>query len=130
MKKYLQRTNLFPRLDRTPTSLAPTRLLQALVSIRRLTDFQSHNAQLLVVVSTSDNHQRLFINAVDQPVRVIYAARPKPREVLPQGLGLADALKWMAKGVLDQCIDALEGLLVLALPVRVVLPGGQGPRQP
>ena len=94
------------------------------------TDFQSHNAHLSVVVSASDNHQRLFINAVDQPVRVIYATRPKPREVLPQGLGLADALKRMAKGVLDQYIDSLEGLFVLALPVHVVLPSSQGPRQP
>ena len=84
---------------------------------------------LLVVVTAGDYHQGLVIDAVNQPVGVVDAARPKAREVFLEGLGFANALEWVTQAVLDQDIDSLEGFAVLALPVCVIVPGGQGPRQ-
>ena len=72
---------------------------------------------LLVVVTTGDDHQCLVVDAVNQPMGVINAARPKAREVFFQGLGFANALEGVAQAVFDQGVDALKGLAVLALPV-------------
>jgi len=83
----------------------------------------------VVVVTAGDYNQGLVIDAVNQPVGVVDAARPKAREVFPEGLGFADALERVTQAVLDQCIDPLKGFAVLALPICVIVPGGQGPRQ-
>ena len=71
----------------------------------------------MVVVTTGDDHQCLVVDAVNQPMGVINAARPKAREVFFQGLGFANALEGVAQAVFDQGVDALKGLAVLALPV-------------
>ena len=58
---------------------------------------------------------------------VVNPARPKAREVFFQGLGLSDAIKGLTKGILDQSVSPLQGILILTLPVGVVFPSGQGP---
>ena len=74
------------------------------------------------MVTTGDHHQGLVVGAVDQPVGVVDAARPEAAEVFFQGLGFAYALEGVAQAILEQGIDALEGLAVLALPVFVIVP--------
>ncbi len=79
---------------------------------------------LLIVVTTGDHHQGLVVGAVHQPVVVVDAARPEAGKVFLQGFGFAYALKGVAEAILEQGIDALEGLAVLALPVFVIVPSG------
>ena len=78
------------------------------------------------MVATGDHDQGLVIDAVNQAVSVVDAARPKAREVFLEGFGLANALERVTQAVLEQGVDALEGLLILPLPVFVIVPGGQG----
>ena len=62
---------------------------------------------------------------VDETVGVGDAATPEAVKVL-QRFGLADAGVAAAHNVLDEGIDALQGLFVFQLPARVFIPGAWG----
>ena len=62
---------------------------------------------------------------VDETVGVVDAATPVAVKVL-QRFGLADAGVAVALNVLDEGVDALQGLLVFQLPARVFIPGAWG----
>ena len=68
------------------------------------------------MVTTGDHHQGPVVDAVNQPVGVVDAARPEAREVFLEGLGFANALEGVAQAVLDQGIDALEGISLYTSP--------------
>ena len=61
--------------------------------------------------------------AIDEAVRVVDTAGPESRQVTTQWLWLADTGEGIAHGVLNQCIDALDCLPILALPVQIGVPG-------
>ena len=62
---------------------------------------------------------------VDETVGVVDAVTPEAVKVL-QRFGLADAGVAVALNVLDEGVDALQGLLVFQLPARVFIPGAWG----
>ena len=70
------------------------------------------------MIPTGDDDQITVVHAIDQPVTFIDPPGPETGQVLPEGFGLADPLKGLAKAIPDQCIDPLEGLFVLTLPVE------------
>ena len=67
--------------------------------------------------------QGRFGRAIDEAMGVVDAAGPVSRQVAAQWLGLAKTGEGVARGVLNQCIDALECLPILALPVQIGVPG-------
>ena len=73
--------------------------------------------------------ERLVLNQVHQPVLGVDPAGPGPGQVEFQGLGLAQAGKGRAQGVLYQGVDAPQQGLVPGLPVQILLPGVGGEGQ-
>lgn len=84
---------------------------------------------LPIVVAAGDDHQIAGIDAVNQPVAVVDAARPEAGAVLLQRFRFADAGKGITQAIPDLLIDPLQRLALLRLPVGVIFPGGQGPGQ-
>jgi len=60
----------------------------------------------LVVVPTSNNDERLAIQAVNQAMRIIDATRPKSWKVFLYRFGLTNAIKRMSQGIPDHSVDA------------------------
>jgi hypothetical protein len=52
------------------------------------------------------DHKKLAVQPINQLVLLIDAARPAPSQVLPQGLGFADANEGITQASLDQQVDA------------------------
>ena len=63
---------------------------------------------------------------VHQAVGVVDAAAPEAGEVSFQRLWLADAVEVSPLDVLQQCVDALNHLPVLCLPIEIVGPAPFG----
>ena len=82
---------------------------------------------LIVVVTAGDDDQIVSIDAIDQPVGVVDAARPETRKTFSQWFRLANAAEGLAHAVLNQAIDTLQSLAILALPVLIILPGSLCP---
>ena len=82
---------------------------------------------LIVVVTAGDDDQIVSIDALDQPVGVVDAARPETRKTFSQWFRLANAAEGLAHAVLNQAIDTLQSLAILALPVLIILPGSLCP---
>ena len=59
---------------------------------------------------------------VDQAMRLIYSPGPGSRQDVLEWLGFASAGERVAQDILNQQIDSLQRLSVLALPVGVVFP--------
>ena len=64
----------------------------------------------------------MLIDGVNKPIGVLDASRPEARQIFFQGLWLTDSLKGRALYIVDQLVDALEGFLILTLPIDVVVP--------
>ena len=78
----------------------------------------SRRAALPDVISAGQDHKKLTIQPVHQAMFLIDAARPAAGQVVPQGLGFADASEGIAQASLDQQVDAPQLSSVLALPVH------------
>lgn len=81
-----------------------------------------HAASVVVMKPAGQDDQRRFGRAIDEAVGVVDTAGPVSRQVTAQWLGLADTGEGIAYGVLNQCIDALEGLPILSLPIQMGVP--------
>jgi len=84
---------------------------------------------LFVMISAGDDHQRGVFSAIDEPMGIVDATRPKSREILSQGLRLSDPRKRMPQAILDQRVDPLEGPAILSLPMLIIIPGSHRPNQ-
>jgi len=56
---------------------------------------------LPVVNPAGQDHKKLAIQPINQPMFLVDAARPAPSQVFPQGLGFADASEGIAQASLD-----------------------------
>lgn len=68
-------------------------------------------------------HDLSGLGFVDDAVHLVDPAAPPALVVALQRLGLSKAVKGAALDVPDEGVDAPQGLSVLALPVKVILPG-------
>ena len=71
----------------------------------------------------------IFIDSIDEPIGLIDPTGPKARKIFTQGFRLADPLEWTAHCILDQAVDAFQGLTILLLPVEIIVPCSLGPRE-
>ena len=78
--------------------------------------------------AAGNDFDRIFGDAINQSVAAIDPARPKAGVFVAEGLRLADPLVSVALDVLDECVDALEGLAIFELSPDVVVPGVWGPQ--
>jgi hypothetical protein len=69
------------------------------------------------VVPAGEYLDLVGIDAVDEAMCLIDAARPAAGKLALQGLRLADAAEWIAKQAPDELIDAPKDSAVLQLPV-------------
>lgn len=72
------------------------------------------------------NPQGIILDPVDQAMLVGDPPGPISAQDMLQGFGFADPGERVAPDLVDQVIDAGQGLVVLALPVQVVLSGPLG----
>jgi len=59
------------------------------------------------MISARNDCDLRFVDRINKPMCVIDPARPIPRQIFPQGLGLANTCKRLADHVTDQLVDAL-----------------------
>lgn len=81
---------------------------------------------LLVVVMTAalSDVELSVLNAVDQTVLLVDSAAEEALQISFQRFRLANALQWaVSVDIFDERVNALEGFLILRLPIQVVLPG-------
>ena len=65
----------------------------------------------------------VFVNAEDYPVFLVNLHTPETAQIALERLRLADTVVTIAFDVLQQLVDAPEGLPVLCLSVEVIIPG-------
>jgi len=75
-----------------------------------------------IMVATLSNQNAVALNGIDQPMFIVYAARPKASKVMLERLWLADSIKRRTLYVAQQRIHALERGLIIDLPEQVVFP--------
>lgn len=63
-----------------------------------------------------------IIHLIDDAVFAVDAAAPPSAVLMAQRLRFADAVKGASADIRNQCIDFLQGLFILHLPVNVILP--------
>jgi len=80
------------------------------------------------MIAAGNDGQRAFVHGVNQAVAVVDAARPESCQIGLECFGFADTGKGRAQGIFDEQVDALQGLFILCLPVKVILPSliGEG----
>jgi hypothetical protein len=72
---------------------------------------------------TSSNHNNLpRLHRIHHPIPLLNPAQPKFTQNFAQGFGLADAGEGLAQRGFDEYVTAPQGLLVLRLPPRILLP--------
>jgi hypothetical protein len=69
-----------------------------------------------------ENYDLRFRDHVDEAVLIVDPSRPRPRQVVLQRFGLADAGKGSPPDVLNQLVDPREHLAIGLEPGRAVLP--------
>src|SRR5690606_33284403 len=82
-----------------------------------------------VVIAAGDDSDRRIVHCIHQAVGIVDTARPEPRKVFLQWFRLADTLERRAPHIIDELVDPLQRLSVLALPVDVIAPRFVGPTQ-
>lgn len=67
--------------------------------------------------------QVAVFGAVDEAMLLRDAAGPPAGEVATEGFGLAGSGERGAAGFLDECVQAVQHLAIMGLPMEVILPG-------
>lgn len=78
---------------------------------------------VIIVAATLRYVNSALIIGVYETIFLVNAATVKPMKITLQGFGFTNAFqRTIALYVFDQEVDALEGFLVLCLPVQVIIP--------
>lgn len=87
-------------------------------------DLSMKDSSFVAIMPTAvGNEQLSTLNVINQPVLVIDPAAELSLEVAGKGLRFSDPFHAaVSLNVLDQLVDAFQCFLVLALPIKVILP--------
>ena len=77
---------------------------------------------MAVMESAGENFERIAIDSIDESILLIDASAPKTLQVAPEWFGFSHTGVSISTNVVDQCVDSLERLSILCLPIGVITP--------